>query len=85
MKKPLGVVYIIQWIAILSLNFALLNILPFPALDGGRAVFIAIDGIVRRKVVRDEIEGVIHMVGFVLLIALMVAITYKEVVAMIVQ
>lgn len=81
----LGVVYIIQWIAILSLNFALLNILPFPALDGGRAVFIALDGIVRRKVVRDEIEGIIHMVGFVLLIALMVAITYKEVVAMIGQ
>jgi len=78
----LGFVYILQWIAILSLNFGLLNILPFPALDGGRAVFIVLEGIVRRKLVRQEVESVIHMIGFVLLIALMIAITFREIIWM---
>lgn len=75
----LGFVYIIQWLAILSLNFGLINILPFPALDGGRAVFILLEGIVRKKVVREEVEGIIHMIGFVLLIALLIAVTYREI------
>lgn len=75
----LGVSYVIQILAILSVNLALLNILPFPALDGGRALFLVIESIARKKVVRDEIEGVIHMVGFVLLLILIALVTYRDI------
>jgi len=74
----LGWVYVIQFFAILSMNLGLINILPFPALDGGRALLIFIEGIVRRKVIRQEVEAILHTVGFFLLIALMVAVTYRE-------
>lgn len=78
----LGIVYVIQLTAILSINLGLLNILPFPALDGGRAVFIVSEGIFRKKIVKQEIENFLHMLGFILLILFVLAITYKEVVAM---
>jgi len=76
----LGFVYILQWTAILSLNFGLLNILPFPALDGGRAIFILLEGVLRRKIVKEEIESIIHMIGFAILILLMIAVTFREVI-----
>lgn len=79
----LGGSFILQWIAILSLNFGLINILPFPALDGGRAVFIILDGVIRRKLVRDEVEGIIHMIGFIILVLLLIIVTYREIAAMI--
>lgn len=81
----LGWVYVVQFIAILSLNLGLINIMPFPALDGGRAVFILLEGIARRKVIRQEIEAILHTVGFILLIALMAAITYRETVRFIIK
>jgi regulator of sigma E protease len=76
----LGFTYILQLLGILSVNLALLNILPIPALDGGRGLFIALEGLVRRKVVREEIEGVIHAIGFVLLLALIALITYRDII-----
>jgi regulator of sigma E protease len=81
----LGWVYVVQFIAILSLNLGLINIMPFPALDGGRAVFILIEGIIRRKIIRQEIEALLHTIGFFLLIALMAAITYRETVRFIIK
>lgn len=79
----MGIVYIIQWAAILSINLGLINILPFPALDGGRAVFIVAEGIFRRRVVKAEIENILHFIGFVLFIAAIVALTFREVIALI--
>src|SRR3989344_3476981 len=81
----LGWIYVMQFVPILSLNLGLINILPFPALDGGRAVFIFLEGVLRRKVVRLEVEAIMHTVGFVLLIALMAAITYRETVRYIIK
>lgn len=81
----LGWVYVIQLIAIISVNLGLINILPFPALDGGRAVLIFLEGVIRRKVVRTEVEATIHMVGFVLLIALILLVTYREVAQIIIK
>jgi len=69
----------INWIAIISLNLFLINLLPFPALDGGRLVFLIIEAI-RRKPVKQEIEGWVNLVGFVLLMLLMVIITYKDII-----
>ena len=79
----MGIVYIIQLTAILSINLGLINILPLPALDGGRAVFIFAEGVFRKKVVKAEVENVLHFVGFVLFIAAIVALTFREVIALI--
>ena len=78
----LGASYVLQLLAILSINLALLNILPFPALDGGRALFVALEGVVRRRVVRQEIEATIHAVGFVLLLVLVAIITYRDIISL---
>jgi regulator of sigma E protease len=75
----LGFIYIIQLAALLSINLAIINILPFPGLDGSRALIIFLEGIFRKKVIKSEIESVLHMVGFVLLIALIVLVTIRDI------
>lgn len=75
----LGWIYVLQLVILLSINLGIVNILPFPALDGGKALFIGLEGIFRKKVVRAEIENIIHLVGFILLILLMIAITFRDV------
>ena len=76
----IGWIYVLQLVALLSVNLGIINILPFPALDGGKITFLALEGIFRKKVIRQEIENIIHLVGFAILILLMVAITYRDVV-----
>lgn len=76
----IGWIYVLQLVALLSVNLGLINILPFPALDGGKILFLALEGLFRKKVVRQEIENVIHLVGFGLLIILIIAITYRDVI-----
>ena len=71
---------LLQFIAILSINLALLNILPFPALDGGRILFIIIEGIAGKKIVKERVENIIHNIGFMVLIAAVLAITYRDIV-----
>jgi len=78
----MGFVYIVQWTALLSINLGLINILPFPALDGGRAVFILSEGVFRRKVIKSEVENILHFIGFVLLIVAIIALTFREIVAL---
>jgi regulator of sigma E protease len=73
-----GILPLISLTALLSLNLAILNILPLPALDGGRLFFLAIEA-VRRKRIPPEREALIHLVGFVLLITLVVAISYFDI------
>lgn len=74
----LGFIYILQLTAILSINLAIINILPFPALDGGRLLFLAIEKI-KGTPVSQNIERIAHTAGFALLILLMVAITWRDV------
>ena len=74
----MGFVYLLQFMAILSLNLAIINILPFPALDGGRILFLAIERI-KGKPVKKEIENMVNNIGFFLLIALIVFITFKDI------
>ncbi|MBI4708801.1 MAG: RIP metalloprotease RseP [Candidatus Portnoybacteria bacterium] len=73
----LGFVYIVQLTALLSINLAIINALPFPALDGGRLLFLAIEKI-KGSPVSQKVERVTNTVGFALLIALMVLITIKD-------
>jgi len=75
----LGFTYLLQFMALLSLNLAIINILPFPALDGGRILFLAIEKIKGRPV-RREVEALIHNIGFLFLIAVVIFITYKDII-----
>jgi len=75
----LGFSHLLQFMALLSLNLAVLNILPFPALDGGRVLFLAIEKLKGRPV-RRELEALIHNIGFMLLIALVIFITYRDII-----
>ncbi len=74
----LGLVYLVQFAALLSLNLAFINVLPIPALDGGRILFVLIERIRGRRV-SPSTETLIHNIGFVLLILLIFAITIKDV------
>jgi regulator of sigma E protease len=75
----LGFIYILQLTALISINLAIINILPFPALDGGRLLFLAIEKI-KGSPVSQKIERTAHTVGFMILIILMIAVTWRDVV-----
>jgi regulator of sigma E protease len=74
----LGFIYLVQFTAFLSLNLAILNSLPFPALDGGRVLFLIIEKI-RRKRNNQKFEQLANTAGFLLLLLLMAVITVKDV------
>ena len=73
----------LQLVAFISINLGVMNLLPLPALDGGRLVFLIIEGI-RRKPVPPQYEGYIHAAGLMLLLALMVYVTGQDIVRLIV-
>ena len=70
--------YLLQISLFLSLNFGVINLLPFPALDGGKLLLILIEKI-RRKPLAPEKEAWISMVGFVLLILLLIATLINDI------
>ena len=78
-----GVIYVVYLSALLSLNLAIMNMLPLPALDGGRLLFLLIRKITGKRVT-DEMEGRIHFIGIVLLMLLMVFVTWNDIVKFIV-
>lgn len=69
---------------VLSIQLGLINLFPIPALDGSRLVFLLIEGL-RGKPLNPEKENMIHLVGFVLLMGLMLAVTYKDVMRLFVK
>jgi len=73
-----GWIYVLQFIALLSINLGIINILPFPALDGGRLVFLGVEKIRGRKV-NPRIENWTNQIGMTLLIVLMIFITFRDV------
>lgn len=74
----MGLIYLLQFIAILSINLAIINFIPFPALDGGRVLFLAIEKI-KGAPVKREIESLIHNIGFALLMVLVLIVTLKDI------
>ncbi len=70
--------YLIRFTALLSINLGIINLFPFPALDGGRILFLGIE-LVRGKAVDPEKEGFVHFIGFVVLMALIALIIYKDI------
>ncbi|MBU6430794.1 MAG: site-2 protease family protein [Patescibacteria group bacterium] len=79
--STLGIVYLMSFAAFISLNLAVINIIPFPALDGGRLLFVAIE-VLRRKAISPKIANNLNAAGFALLILLMLVVTYKDIVKM---
>lgn len=79
--RTLGVAYLMSFAAFISINLAVINIVPFPALDGGRLLFVAIEA-VRRKSLNPKFANLANGIGFALLIILMLAVTYKDVAKM---
>lgn len=73
---------IVMMMVIITVNLGIVNLLPLPALDGGRLVFLVIEGI-RRKPIAPKYEGWVHAAGFMLLIALMVVISFNDVLRLI--
>lgn len=76
--SDLGLVYILQFAALLSVNLAIINALPIPALDGGRILFIIIEKL-KGSPIKRSTEGTIHQIGFLLLMFLMVFITTRDI------
>ncbi|PIR88615.1 MAG: hypothetical protein COU09_01370 [Candidatus Harrisonbacteria bacterium CG10_big_fil_rev_8_21_14_0_10_44_23] len=77
--SQLGFIYVIQLVGIISLNLAILNAIPFPALDGGRFLFVLIEKIKGSKL-SPKFEIIAHATGFALLLLLMIFITVRDVV-----
>ncbi|WP_349410531.1 RIP metalloprotease RseP [Pseudalkalibacillus sp. SCS-8] len=73
-----GVFVLFQWAAFLSINLGIFNLLPLPALDGGRLTFLAIEGI-RGKPLDPQKEGLVHFIGFALLMLLMIVVTWNDI------
>lgn len=74
----LGFAYLLQFMAVLSLNLAFINILPIPALDGGRLFFLIIEKL-RGRPIGERLEIAAHNIGFTLLIILMVFVTISDI------
>lgn len=72
-----GIVSLMLLTALISFSLCIMNLLPIPALDGGRLLFLLIEGI-RRRPLDPEKEGFIHMIGFAILIILILLITYND-------
>ena len=74
-----GLEAVLYLIAYLSINLGVINLLPFPAFDGGRILFLFIEKI-SRKPISKKIENTIHMIGFILIIALMIYVTFNDII-----
>lgn len=74
-----GFAYLLSFAGLLSINLAILNLIPFPGLDGGRILFVLIEAITRKKVSQKSL-GILNVIGIVTLLALMVLITIKDIV-----
>ena len=80
----LGFVYLLGFVAFISINLGVLNLLPIPALDGGRLLFLFIETI-KGSPMNPKIINTVHAIGFVLLILLMVVVTYNDIARLFVE
>jgi regulator of sigma E protease len=79
-----GLIYLLGFTALISLNLAIINLVPFPALDGGRLLFVLIEAIKGSRI-KPEVANTVNAIGFGLLILLMLVVTYKDIVKLIVN
>lgn len=77
-SAKIGLIYVIYLMGYLSLNVGFINLLPIPAFDGGRILFMLIEKL-RRKPLNPKVENTIHSIGFILLMVLMIIITVNDI------
>ena len=77
-----GLLSLLAFVAMLSVNIGIVNLLPIPALDGGRILFLGIEAVTRKRVPR-KVENIINNVAFILLMILFVYVTYNDIVRLI--
>lgn len=77
--SQLGIIYLLSFTAFISINLAIINLLPFPALDGGRILFVIIEAI-KGSPIKPQIANTLNGIGFVLLILLMIAVTINDII-----
>ncbi|MGE8204048.1 RIP metalloprotease RseP [Heyndrickxia sp. NPDC080065] len=73
-----GITYLMKWAALLSINLGIMNLLPIPALDGGRLLFFGVEAL-RGKPIDRQKEGMVHFIGFALLMLLMIIVTWNDI------
>ena len=78
-QSETGLANMLYLVALLSVNVGFLNLLPIPAMDGGR-IFLLLIELIKRKPVKPETENLVNTVGFILLLALMLLVTINDVV-----
>ncbi len=78
-----GIGPLMEFTAFISMNLAIINLLPIPGLDGGRILFVAIEGVRRGKRISPKREGLVHLIGFAILILIMVVVTYQDIIRLI--
>jgi regulator of sigma E protease len=78
-----GIEPLITWAVIILVILGIVNLLPIPGLDGGRLVFVIIEGIRRGKRISPKKEGMVHLIGFVMLLALVAVVSYNDIVRLI--
>ncbi len=78
-SASLGLSSLLLMVAMISINLGVMNLLPFPALDGGRILFLLIEAI-RRKPMNPKVEGLVNAIGLMLLMGLMVLVTLKDII-----
>ena len=78
-----GISPLLEFAGFISINLAIINILPLPALDGGRIVFVLLEWVRRGKRVSPKTEGLVHFIGFAMLMALILLITYQDIIRII--
>ncbi len=76
--SSLGFMYLLNFTAMISVNLAIINMIPIPALDGGRVLFVLIESITRRRI-HGGVAGVLNIVGFGAILLLMLIITYSDI------
>ncbi len=77
-KSEMPLLNMLNFMGLIAVNLGVMNLLPIPALDGGRIFFVLVE-LLRRKPIKPEHEGIIHFIGFALLILLMLLITFSDI------
>ncbi len=75
-----GISPLLEFTAFISINLAIINIFPLPALDGGRIAFVLLEWVRRGKRIKPKTEGLVHAIGFAMIIAFILAVTYQDII-----
>jgi regulator of sigma E protease len=74
-----GISPLLEFAALISINLAIINMLPFPGLDGGRLIFVGLEWIRRGKRISPKREGLVHLIGFAVLMLLIIVVSYYDI------